>query len=287
MISPQLPTFFAATLPTVTRRVWLFDAVLIVEPDSGHYSRQENYRVRPSTRFARWANEHPGFLIEEGRSSDWHERTTLIVDRPPRHGRAAELYHGGYMLPPDAWDRTREVPMRWRYAGAKIYSMLCPDPIPLIVMERPEMLPMIPINEFRISQVTRPQESRIMYRVWGQRWDPLVIAQDIERFRAALDARRRRERTPSPPRPIAGAVAPVPAQQQQPQQGPTPLPKFVADALIRDAVAADAICPITMEPITSATAAVTSCFHVFDANAIAIWLADNHTCPTCKTPAAT
>jgi SUMO ligase MMS21 Smc5/6 complex component len=56
----------------------------------------------------------------------------------------------------------------------------------------------------------------------------------------------------------------------------------VADALIAASVAAEATCPITMEPITAATAAVTSCFHVFEANAIAIWLTDHQTCPTCK-----
>lgn len=284
----RLPAFFATTTPAFPRRVWLFDAMSVTEPAQRRH--HEDYRVRPSARFARWADEHPGFLMEDGDRSDWNEHTTFIVDRPPRHG--ADLYHGGYMLPADNWDRTRDVPMRWRYAGATIYSMLCPDPIPLLVVERPEVLPMVHMNELRTTE-----GSRTMYRVWRQRWDPVVIAHEIDRLQEAIDERRRRPRTPSPERPATGAVwSPQvgPQPQPQPQVGSADdavrshrLPKFVADALIRDAVAAAANCPITMEPITADTAAVTSCFHVFDANAIAIWLADHRTCPTCKVPTTT
>jgi hypothetical protein len=270
----RLPAFFAVPGPATPHRVWLFDAMMATDPDSRH----EIYRVRPSTRFARWGDEHPGFLLEDGDRSEWHERTTFVVDRPPRHGRHADFYHGGYMLSAEEeWDRTRDVPMRWRFAGATIYSMLCPDPIPLILVDRVEVLPMISVNELRTTAGTR-----IIHRAWRQRWDPEFVAQSIENLQAAIDARRHRVRTPSPPRPIAGDGGPAVRSQSL----PTSLPKFVADALIRDAVAATATCPITMEPITAATAAVTSCFHVFDANAIAIWLVDNHTCPTCKTRAA-
>jgi hypothetical protein len=276
----RLPAFFATTIPTAPRRVWLFDAMLVTDPDT----RRDIYRVRPSIRFARWNDEHPGFLMDDGERSEWQERNTFVVDRPPRHGHVADVYHGGYMLPAaEDWDRTRDVPMRWRFAGATIYSMLCPDPIPLIIVDRPDVLPMIAVNELRTTQGTR-----LIHRAWRQRWDPEFVTRSIENLQAAIDARRR-ARTPSPPRPIAGAagaVAPVVGSADagaRSQNLPQPLPKFVVDALIRDAVAAEATCPITMEPITAATAAVTSCFHVFDANAIAIWLVDNHTCPTCKT----
>lgn len=290
MHSARLPAFFATTTPASPRRVWLFDAIQVTDAD--YRRRHEDYRVRPSTRFARWADEHPGFLMEDDGRSDWNEHTTFVVDRPPRHG--ADLYHGGYMLPAEDWDRTRDVPMRWRYAGATIYSMLCPDPIPLIIVDRPEVLPMVTMNMLPVAQ-----GSRIIYRAWRQRWDPVVIAREFERLQEEIEGRRRRARTPSPPRPADDIVRvqnlPVASVQPQPQRlqqvGSADdavrshrLPKFVADALIRDAVAAAAICPITMEPISADTAAVTSCFHVFDANAIAIWLADHHTCPTCKVP---
>jgi len=280
MHSVRLPAFFATTTPASPRRVWLFDAIPVTDAD--YRRRHEDYRVRPSARFARWTDEHPGFLMEDDDRSDWNDHTTFIVDRPPRHG--ADIYHGGYMLPAaDDWDRTRDVPMRWRYAGATIYSMLCPDPIPLIIVDRPEVLPMVTMNELRTTQ-----GSRTIYRVWRQRWDPVVIAHEIDHLQEAIDERRRRVRTPSPDRPATVAVRSASDEVARPNgQSLQPLPKFVADALIRDAVAANANCPITMEPITTDTAAVTSCFHVFDANAIAIWLADHRTCPTCKVPTTT
>jgi hypothetical protein len=57
----------------------------------------------------------------------------------------------------------------------------------------------------------------------------------------------------------------------------------VADALIAAAVTKGATCPITMEAITDDTATVTPCYHVFDATALASWIAaGNTTCPTCK-----
>jgi hypothetical protein len=281
MNGQHIPPFFAMAMPTAgpMRRVWIFEAHRLNQEGSRH----ESIRVRPSTRFARWYNEHPGFLMEDTDASEWYDRTTFVVDRPPRHG-TADRYHGGYMLPPDDWDRVREVHMRWRFSGATVSSMLCPDPIPILNMEHPEYLPITMINEMRIVPCTR-----IIHRTWRQRWDPEFVAREIENLQAAVDTRRQRrvrERTPSPPRPIAGdgGVAAGSAGLPTPP-APQPLPKVVADALIRDAVAAAATCPITMEPITAATAAVTSCFHVFDANAIAIWMVDHQTCPTCKTRA--
>lgn len=60
------------------------------------------------------------------------------------------------------------------------------------------------------------------------------------------------------------------------------LPRHVAALVIREACATGACCPITMEPITAEVAAVTSCGHVFSADAIACWLATHTTCPECR-----
>ena len=296
MNDPYIPPFFAIAHPAGRlNRVWLFEAHRL-ENGQNRYHDQA-IRVRPSARFRRWYDEHPGFLMEDHDASEWVDRTTFVVDRPGRH-------HGGYMLPPDEtlearrrptalyddeWDQVREVHMRWRFVGATIYSMLCPDPIPVLSLEHPDYLPATVFNEMRAVPATR-----VIHRAWRRRWDPEFVAREIEAIEAAIEARehrRHRPRTPSPPRPIAGdgggAVAVPPLRMQavaaNPQHPPhAALPKFVADALIVAAVAAEATCPITMEPITAATAAVTSCFHVFEANASAIWLTTNHTCPTCK-----
>ena len=62
------------------------------------------------------------------------------------------------------------------------------------------------------------------------------------------------------------------------------MPTHVAELVIRDAEARGATCPITMEPIKAADAAVTSCGHVFEGGAIKEWLHTHATCPQCRQP---
>ena len=65
---------------------------------------------------------------------------------------------------------------------------------------------------------------------------------------------------------------------------PCPVQQFLKPhtirAIIKAAVGTD--CPITFEPIQEATAAVTSCQHVFKRVAIVEWLKKNTTCPVCR-----
>ena len=65
---------------------------------------------------------------------------------------------------------------------------------------------------------------------------------------------------------------------------PCPVQQFLKPhtirAIIKAAVGTD--CPITFEPIQEATAAVTSCQHVFKRLAIVEWLKKNTTCPVCR-----
>jgi hypothetical protein len=77
-------------------------------------------------------------------------------------------------------------------------------------------------------------------------------------------------------------------QPQQPQVQPQQpqVPKRIAMLVAEDASRKNEMCPITMEPISPATAGVTSCYHVFDAGAITTWLASNAQCPQCRAPCA-
>jgi hypothetical protein len=68
----------------------------------------------------------------------------------------------------------------------------------------------------------------------------------------------------------------------QPPPPPLPLPKHVAVLVIDKAVSEGAQCPITMETLTKETAAVTSCGHVFQAEALRTWLSARGTCPECR-----
>jgi hypothetical protein len=61
---------------------------------------------------------------------------------------------------------------------------------------------------------------------------------------------------------------------------PEPIPQFVAEALL--AKSTGELCPITMEPLAAGNVSVTSCFHIFQKDAIEQWLAKNTTCPVCK-----
>jgi hypothetical protein len=56
-------------------------------------------------------------------------------------------------------------------------------------------------------------------------------------------------------------------------------------ALLRDAVIQGSVCPITTDEVDITNGAVTSCFHIFEKNAIATWLASDKSkkqCPVCK-----
>ena len=61
-----------------------------------------------------------------------------------------------------------------------------------------------------------------------------------------------------------------------------PLPKRIAWIIAEDACKNNETCPIIMEPISPVTAAVSTCFHCFDNEAIMQWLADRDTCPQCR-----
>ena len=61
-----------------------------------------------------------------------------------------------------------------------------------------------------------------------------------------------------------------------------PLPKRIAWIIADDASKNNEKCPITMEPISPITAAVSTCFHCFDDDAIRTWLNNNDTCPQCR-----
>lgn len=65
---------------------------------------------------------------------------------------------------------------------------------------------------------------------------------------------------------------------------PQPFPKHLTDMVLQKAETDAAICPITMEPIKAAEAAVTSCGHIFQAAAIREWLTTHATCPECRQP---
>lgn len=93
----------------------------------------------------------------------------------------------------------------------------------------------------------------------------------------------------APPRPVRRRPTPIPSDTEfllVPEQltvpPPPQLPAFVAELIVKDAVARSLQCPITMTPFEECTKlTVTSCYHTFEAVALETWMFTHTTCPAC------
>jgi len=77
-------------------------------------------------------------------------------------------------------------------------------------------------------------------------------------------------------------ILPIPVEKKFPI---TTIPRHIVMALLRDAAMQEEICPITSEEIDVTNGAVTSCFHLFEKNAIMQWLLmpnSRDKCPVCN-----
>ena len=63
---------------------------------------------------------------------------------------------------------------------------------------------------------------------------------------------------------------------------PDPIPLFVAEALLDKAEKAEELCAIVMEPLRKGETVATSCFHLFQRDALETWRTTHDTCPVCK-----
>jgi hypothetical protein len=85
---------------------------------------------------------------------------------------------------------------------------------------------------------------------------------------------------------VAPPPPPPPPEVEDPEpQLMKPLPKRIAWLIAEDSSKAQDTCPISTEVISPVTAAVTTCFHVFDNASIAQWFTMNPVntkCPVCR-----
>jgi hypothetical protein len=94
--------------------------------------------------------------------------------------------------------------------------------------------------------------------------------------------------------PAAPAVTAVTAEPVVPEipEGPPKypietIPQHIVRAVLRDAVMHEEICPITNMELDVSNGAITSCFHLFNRDAICKWLSmpgSRDKCPVCNTP---
>ena len=253
------------------------------------------YRIfRGPDEHAGHGDEEDTFLIQ-GRfgvpASEYENPpVTLCTEMPPDrdHDRST---HGSYYYDFEQArigrerDRSRDpgpVVYRgpWRHAGLTVFSMYCGRPIPLLEFNHPADIDW-PGPQFNRALAV-PASGRVIVPVWARRWNPASWEAEIAEYYNARVGRL----TPPPPAAAAsggaggGSRRPAPAPAPAPAAAVVPLPSFVADLIIADAVAKGATCPITMEPLTKETARVTPCYHVFDATALAAWAASNEESPT-------
>lgn len=170
----------------------------------------------------------------------------------------------------------------WRHTGYTVFSMYCAQPVPVLEFGGSGgsniHWPTPPSSHYH-RLVVVPAPARNIVPVWARRWNPDTWHREI----AELVEERRAARR-------AAAAAPAPARAPAPPPAPAAavaIPSFVADLIIADAVAKNIPCPITMEPLTKDSATVTSCYHVFDATALAAWVASGAdgappVCPQCR-----
>jgi SUMO ligase MMS21 Smc5/6 complex component len=90
------------------------------------------------------------------------------------------------------------------------------------------------------------------------------------------------------PAPVAPMAPIVPMAPPKPAKYTIEtIPQHVIRALLRDAAMYEEECPITAVDIDITNGAVTSCFHLFEKDAIQKWLSlpnSKEKCPVCNTP---
>lgn len=198
-------------------------------------------------------------------------------DRGPPMGGAASRSRGNYedyYEPPR--DRTSIYRGHWRYSGYTVFSMYCATPIPILVFtdggrDREEIEWPAP----HYNRIAVAEGDRMILRVWAQRWDPSTWETAIEDAYAEQEARRAVRRVRIAPAAASGGGGSGTSAPLQPRSKSTSTstPKFVTDLIIADAIAKGATCPITMEPLKADKVTVTSCYHVFDTDALNTWAA--------------
>jgi len=76
--------------------------------------------------------------------------------------------------------------------------------------------------------------------------------------------------------------SPSPSPSPRIESKPQPLPVHIRTIVLERAESDGKTCPITLTPIRTPTASVTSCGHIFQTAAIQEWLSTNETCPECR-----
>jgi Ring finger domain len=208
--------------------------------------------------------------------------TLYSEERGPPPSAGPSRYYDDYYERDRDRDRSSIYRGHWRFSGYTVFSMYCATPIPILVFTDGGGNDAIQWPAPNGNRIAVAEGDRTIIRVWAQRWDPEFWSRTIEDAYAARAARRGVTGRAAASGGGGGGAAPAPPAAAV----SSPVPKFVADLIIADAIAKGTTCPITMEPLKADKVTVTSCYHVFDTEALNSWAASQDTattvCPQCR-----
>lgn len=276
-----LPRVFA--VQRGLRDAFLFEARHLDGHDHRHYwaggAGPDEYEVRPQrSPDERWA---VGAVTPHRIAHEGGGRVRMIIVEEPDDRRRDDDWHYNTRIINHYIPMRRDVTVRWNTTGRAIHLMTSPHPIPIVDVDAD-----LPCNEFNRVRVYPAHPRDLTF--WQEHWHPerLENGGDSDTDSEEEERRRQRRAARRAAREAAAAAAAAAAAPPPPAPSPAapaPVPKFVADALIRDAITAAATCPITMEPLKTDTTAVTACFHLFERDAIAAWMVQSGgCCAVCK-----
>jgi hypothetical protein len=136
----------------------------------------------------------------------------------------------------------------------------------------------------QITRLMRWQPTQ-EYLLYNNTEIPVIIVTPLN----SLPSMTRVSYIPLIPTTVPAVPVQVPVQVAAPVQRYiiTSIPQHIVRALLRDAAMNEEVCPITSEEIDISNGAVTSCFHIFEKNAIMKWLSIPNSydkCPVCNHP---
>lgn len=282
----RFPLLFAVPTDDSRDRVSIYQATLLREGPDRWGDSPSVYLVAPYRIFhghddAQWPDE--AFV---------RRRDPRVADERPNHDvlLVADYPSRPAYFGEEAAERRPLYRGAWRHDAATVFSMYCAAAIPILRFNGHSYLAQWPPARYnRLPLTTASME---LVRAWARRWDPRGWT-DAAAAAGYNSSDSEEEAVPElvPVLLPSRAAVPVPtAQAVAAQAAPTvaALPLFVTAALITDAVSRSLACPITLEPINPGTAAVTPCYHVFDADALSIWVSQHvaagtdPACPVCK-----
>jgi hypothetical protein len=278
----RFPLLFAVPTDDSRDRVSIYQATLLREgPD-------------------RWGDTPSVYLVAPYRIFHGHNDEQWPDQAFVRHREAVpsdERANHDILLVADwsirSFDEERRAPERralyrgaWRHDASTVFSMYCSSAIPILRFSGHGYLSPWPTAHYNRLPLTRA--SLDLIRTWVNRWDPRRWAVAGDTYNSS-DSEEEAVPVPVP------VLLPAPTPRLLPLRSETApmgaaLPAFVVAALIADAVRRTLACPITLEPIAPDTATVTPCYHVFDGDALSVWVSQHiaagtpPACPTCKAP---